>query len=417
MKQPELSDCDNSRNKLLNLDDVLTHLLRQITDPYKITHCSVHLNQALGKVLAADVVSNIDVPPNDNSAVDGYALSVDEYSDKPMVISQRIPAGASTSSLTKTTTARIFTGAPIPINADCVIMQEDAEEIEPGKSVVFSSTPKQFQNVRPKGQDIQSGQTILKKGQRLTPQRLGLVASIGLEKVEVYQTLKVAIFSTGDELVEPGSPVKEGQIYNSNRYMLKGLLQSIGFDVLDFGVVPDNLNSTRDTLKLACEQGDVVITTGGASVGEEDYVKDAIKSMGELDLWRVAIKPGKPFMFGQINKTPILGLPGNPGAVFVTFSILARPFLLAYQGASDTKPRVYYSRLNFDITKPGKRREFLRVKQDNDGKLSRHPNQSSGMLSSASWADGFAVIMENTSPKKDDIVKFIPFSGLFSMSV
>lgn len=408
--------CDCSAQQSLNsLDTVVSYLLEQVASVSETE--SVNLHFALNRVLAEDLSSPVNVPPADNSAVDGYALSAASVNNTDTLeVSQRIPAGHSPEPLQKGTAARIFTGASIPDGADCVVMQEHTELTGNGASVTFLQNVRAGQNIRPKGQDIEAGQTILHKGQNLSPQRLGLAASTGCANVQVYRPLKVAYFSTGDELVEPGEPIQSGQIYNSNRYLLNGLLSSLKFEGIDLGVIPDNLEATKAALQNAAEQADVVISTGGASVGEEDYIQSAINALGKVDLWRVAIKPGKPFMFGKIGKTPVIGLPGNPGAVFVTFMALARPFLLKAQGLTQVLPQTVKLPLAFNINKAGTRREFLRVRQDNSGRLVRHPNQSSGMLSSASWAEGLAIIPEHEVPEINSMVDFLPFSTLLSLS-
>jgi molybdopterin molybdotransferase len=377
----------------------------------------VSLTKALNRILAVDIFSQINVPPADNSAVDGYALKLEDYiANQSMRISQRIPAGHAPKPLEENTVARIFTGAHIPKGANCVVMQENIILNDEQTHISISEALKTGQNIRPMGQDIQTGSCILNKGIVLTPQRLGLIASIGIAEISVYKPLKIAILSTGDELVEPGQAVKEGQIYNSNRYLLNGFLRSLNFEIMDFGVIPDNFDTTLAALQKAAAESDVVITTGGASVGEEDYVQSAIKTLGTVDFWKVAIKPGKPVMLGSIKDTPILGLPGNPGAVFVTFMILARPFLLHQQGLTNTQAKPYSLPISFDIKKAGKRREFIRVRRSLENTLELHPNQSSGMLSSASWAEGLAIIMEDTAPQKGDLVDFIPFDTLFNLN-
>tara|TARA_R110002074_G_scaffold278847_3_gene450301 strand:- start:13899 stop:15155 length:1257 start_codon:yes stop_codon:yes gene_type:complete len=412
--------CDQTSKKTLkNLDDAIEELQAASESLSSAKHVkteTIALSDALNRVIAQDLYAQLNVPPADNSAVDGYALRIEDFvSGQNILISQRIPAGQAPQTLEKHTTARIFTGAHIPDGANCVVMQENITLNDAKTHISLSDKLKPGQNIRPKGQDIKNGDCILSKGDVLTPQRLGLIASTGIANIEVFKPLKVAILSTGDELVEPGTDVKEGQIYNSNRYLLSGFLNSLHFDIIDLGLVPDKLDSTLSALEKAASEADVVITTGGASVGEEDYVHTAISQLGNLDFWKVAIKPGKPVMLGRINNTPILGLPGNPGAVFVTFMILARPFLLHKQGVTNTQAKPYSIAINFDIKKAGMRREFLRVIRNND-MLELHPNQSSGMLSSASWAEGLAVIMEDTAPQKGDLVPFIPFDTLLKLN-
>ena len=412
--------CDQAPLKALkNLDEAISELQAATgtNSSDKLIIETIPILDALNRTLATDVYSQINVPPADNSAVDGYALSIEDFSPhKSIAISQRIPAGQAPLPLQKLTTARIFTGAHIPEGANAVVMQENIVLNDDKTHIYVSEEFKLGQNIRPMGQDIKKGDLILNKGSVITPQRLALIASVGIDKINVYKALKVAILSTGDELVEPGQEVKKGQIYNSNRYLLSGFLKSLNFDIIDFGVIKDDLDSTLSVLKKAAQEADIVITTGGASVGEEDYIQSAIEKLGNVDFWKVAIKPGKPVMLGNINNTPILGLPGNPGAVFVTFMILARPFLLHKQGLNNTRTKPYSLPINFDIKKAGKRREFMRVRRNANNILDVHPNQSSGMLSSASWAEGLAVIMENTAPQKGDVVDFIPFDTLFNLN-
>lgn len=372
---------------------------------------------ALNYVLAEDIYSTINVPPHDNSAVDGYALAHQaELNGQRFEISQRIPAGSSPAPLEAGTVARIFTGAPMPEGADCVIMQEDVE-LNAEQDITLKQAPRPGANIRPAGQDVAKGSLVLAKGTSLSPQRLGLIASIGQASVKVYEPLKVAIFSTGDELVEPGNPCGPGQIYNSNRYTLSTLLSNFGMEVFDLGVIPDTLCATQQAFQDAAANADVIVSTGGASVGEEDYIQQALRELGELELWRVAIKPGKPFMFGKVGDCPVLGLPGNPAAVLVTALNFVRPFLLKSQGFSNYHANSYELPCDFDITQAGKRREFIRVQVSSEGTLKPHPNQSSGMLSSASWADGLAVIPEHRCIEQGQRVTYMPFAELLNVPV
>ncbi|UZE96443.1 molybdopterin molybdotransferase MoeA [Alkalimarinus alittae] len=408
-----MSCCD--RGQLRSVDAMLDELLNK-AKPVK-DRIDVPIVDALGRVLAEDIISSIDVPPHNNSAVDGYAVIVANCTGKSpttLTISQRVPAGSVPVALQEATAARIFTGATVPDNANAVIMQEDCN-VQDGH-VTLPTGISLNQNIRPQGQDIQTGQIILKKGHRIRAQDMGLMASIGVASIKVYRPLKVAILSTGDELIEPGMLAKEGQIYNSNRYTLKGLLDGFNADIVDLGIVEDTLSATLAALTKAAESADIIITSGGVSVGEEDHVKTAINELGELNLWKLAIKPGKPFAFGHVNNTSVIGLPGNPGAVFVTFCILARPFLLKCQGAEHTNAHSFKLPISFSLKKPGKRREYLRTRLNYEhgvATIENHPNQSSGVLSSASWADGFAIIPEHTAPQKGDLVEFYPFSELF----
>lgn len=373
----------------------------------------VSLDEALGRVLAEDIQSDLNVPPADNSAMDGYCLRWQDYVEgQSLPISQRIPAGVVAESLQPGTAARIFTGAELPVNADTVVMQEDTREDENG--VLILEAPEQGQHIRPVGQDIQQGQSILQAGQIIRPQDMGLLASIGVAKVSVYKPLRVAVLSTGDELVEPGQSIQQGQIYNSNRYTLLGLLQRLGMEAVDLGVVPDDLEATRKALQEAAVC-DVIISSGGVSVGEEDYIKTALDELGEVQLWKLAIKPGKPFTYGRVMNTPFLGLPGNPAAVFVTFCILCRPWLLKKQGASQVFPTSFQVRAGFDINKPGKRQEYLRVRlqsQEGESSAELYSNQSSGVLYSASWGDGLVELPIDSLVKKGDWVTFLSYDSV-----
>lgn len=372
---------------------------------------TVPLTLAAGRVLARSVNATIDVPPADNSAMDGYALCFDDWPgpDRPMPVSQRIPAGTPPDRLQPETAARIFTGAELPPGADTVVMQEHTRAVEGG--VVIEQRPGRCANVRPMGQDIAAGQEILSRGRRLQPQDLGLLASIGRAEVSVYEPLRVAIVSNGDELREPGEPLAQGQIYNSNRYLLRALLQAWGFEVIDLGIAPDVPAEIARTFEEAAATADVVLSTGGVSVGEEDHVKDVIESLGALSLWKIAMKPGKPLAFGRIGETPFIGLPGNPASALVTALIVARPFLFDVQGRGDAIARPVAIPAAFS-KRAGPREEYLRVRRER-GRLVSYPNQSSGVLLSASWGDGLAVQAPDTDIAEGDAVPFLAYSELF----
>lgn len=400
------------QTNLLPLEDALEKLLDNI-NPINETEI-VDLKHAHLRVCAQDYLASISTPPFDNSAVDGYAFALKDLNAKGQLpVTQRIAAGAAQEALVEGSAARIFTGAPVPFGADCVLMQEEAELSEQGAQVFFSTAASidAKQNIRPAGQDFQAGQLLAEKGHVLNPQRVALLAAAGIAQVRVYRPLRVAILSTGDELVEPGTALKLGQIYNSNSYMLNAFIDGFRMKSIELGLVADSLEQSCTTLKTAAEQADIVLTSGGASVGEADYIKKAIEELGTLRFWKIAMKPGKPFMFGEVLGTPVLGLPGNPSAVLVTFLLLARSVLMKRQGCQETGYHSQRYPLSFNHTQTSIRREFLRV-QVNKGLIEKHPNQSSGMISSASWAEGFAVIKEHTMPQKGDLVEFIAFTAL-----
>jgi molybdopterin molybdotransferase len=300
----------------------------------------------------------------------------------------------------------------VPAGADAVVMQELCEHA--GDGVLINHIPRLGENIRRAGEDIQAGADILASGSRLTPQDIGLAASVGLAKLPVFRRLRVAVFFTGDELAMPGEALKPGGIYNSNRYTLRGLLAALGCEVRDLGIVPDSLDATRASLREAAASSDVIVTSGGVSVGEEDHVKAAVQAEGALDLWKIAIKPGKPLAFGKVSLrgTAFIGLPGNPVSTFVTFLMLVRPFLLACQGARVTAPRGVMMRADFDWPKPDRRREFLRVRINHEGGLDLFPNQSSGVLTSCAWADGMVDNPPAQAVARGELVRFLPFSEL-----
>lgn len=368
--------------------------------------------KAAGRVLAAEQVSTVDVPPLDNSSMDGYAVRCVDVTEAGtrLPVRQRIPAGAVGHALTAGCAARIFTGAPVPAGADAIVMQELCEA--DGDDVIINQVPKPGEWIRRRGEDIAVGSTILSPGLRLRPQDLGLAASIGIPALSVRRRLKVAIFFTGDELMMPGTPLRDGAIYNSNRYVLNALLDGLGCAVTDLGIVKDDLEATRKALRNAAQAHDVIITSGGVSVGEEDHVKPAVEAEGSLDLWNIAIKPGKPLAFGKVGEAAFIGLPGNPVSAFVTFLLLVRPFLLKCQGVTNVLPKPMQLRANFDWLEPDRRREFLRVRVTEAGGLELFPHQGSGVLTSTSWADGLAEVAPRKPVRRGERIAFYPFSEL-----
>jgi molybdopterin molybdotransferase len=372
---------------------------------------------ALGHILAEDLVSSVNVPAQDNSQMDGYAVRVADIQDDCILpISQRIPAGHPGQPLQQGTVARIFTGAVIPNGADAVVMQEDCEVSDSG--VRIQVKPKVGDYIRRQGEDLQIGRIALTNGTRLDAQHLGVVAAMGLTHVQVFRKIRVAAFFTGDELVMPGQALKPGGIYNSNRDTLLALVKSLGCEVTDLGIVPDSLDATRQTLRQAAQDHDLIVTSGGVSVGEEDHIKPAVQAEGQLNLWQIAMKPGKPFAFGQVQRQDghawFMGLPGNPVASFVTFLIFARPFIHALQGRSPSPLRSYTLRADFDWSQPDRRNEFLRVKVNEQGGLDLFPNQSSGVLTGAAWADGLLDNPPGLAIQRGDMVKYIPYASFFN---
>lgn len=410
------------RAPLKPLDQALAELLARATPLQNIETVSTF--EADGRVLAQDLASSLDVPAHDNSSMDGYALRCADWVDAntTLQVNQRIPAGSSGHLLGPVSAARIFTGAPIPLGADAVVMQEDciasvatsAEE----PTVRVQIQPKPGQWIRRRGEDVASGDVVLRRGERLSPASLGLAASIGFDKLQVGPRVRVALFSTGDELVMPGdvlpSDMKPGAVYNSNRFFLRALLLRLGCTVTDLGIVPDRLDATVAALQGASQQHDLILTSGGVSVGEEDHIKPAVQTLGELNLWQIAIKPGKPFAFGRVGTTHFIGLPGNPVSSFVTFLLLVRPFILKLQGATAIAPESIAVAAHFDWPRADKRREFLRVKQNAAGGLDLFDNQSSGVLTSAVWGDGLVDNPAGKTISHGDLVQCIPFSSLVS---
>jgi len=382
----------------------------------------VPMQAALGRVLAEDVVSLVDVPPLDNTSMDGYAVRTADTQNPGSVlkIAQRIPAGSVGTELQAGTAARIFTGAPVPPGADAVVMQEDCSSPEGSiDQVQVNIAPAFGQWIRRRGEDLTTGKVALSAGCVLRPQELGVAASAGLTHLPVKRRVRVAAFFTGDELSLPGEPLKPGGIYNSNRDTLLACIKALGCDATDLGIVPDRLDATRAALRQASKDHDLIITSGGVSVGEEDHIKPAVTAEGELNLWQIAIKPGKPLAFGSVRResnprtsTWFIGLPGNPVSSFVTFLLFVRPFILKLQGREANQTQSYLMRADFDWFKADRRNEFLRVKLNNNGGLDLFPNQSSGVLTSASWGDGLVDCPPNQPIKVGDLVKYIPFDAL-----
>ncbi len=406
-----------TRAPLRPLDDALAELLAQAQPLAGMEQ--VRTFDADGRVLAQDLVSQLQVPPHDNSSMDGYAVRAHEIADEGVTlpVTQRIPAGSAPRPLAPGSAARIFTGAPVPDGADAIVMQEDTEAAGE-ESVRILRAPAAGQWIRRSGEDVTRGAVVLARGQRLDPAALGLAASIGLDRLTVARRPRVALFSTGDELVMPGEvppeQMRPGAIYNSNRFFLQALLRRLGCEVSDFGIVPDAREATVRALDLAAGEHDLILTSGGVSVGEEDHVKPAVESLGTLDLWQIAIKPGKPFAHGRVRSAHFMGLPGNPVSSFVTFLLLVRPFLLKLQGASDVAVRPTLVPAAFDWPRADKRREFLRVRRDADGAVELFANQSSGVLTSAVWADGLVDNPAGATIAKGDPVRFLSLAELLA---
>lgn len=395
---------------MLAFDDALTILLDKARPVHEVELADTMTAQ--GRVLASDLVSTLAMPAHDTSSMDGYALRVEDVatSGTLLPVSQRIPAGSVGHALQPGTAARIFTGAPLPAGADVVVMQELCE-VE-GDSVRVNHTPRAGEAVRAAGSEMAVGARVLPAGTRLGPQELGLAASIGLAQVPVLRRVRVALFSTGSELVMPGEPLPPGAIYNSNRFQLRALLEQLGCNVTDFGIVPDRLDATREALRAASQGHDLILTSGGVSVGEEDHVKPAVEAEGALDMWKIAIKPGKPLAFGRVGAAAFLGLPGNPVSGFVTFLMLVRPYILATQGVTGVRPRRLLLRADFDWPRPDQRREFLRVRSNEAGGVELYSHQGPAALSSIVWADGLVDVPAGTPIARGDMIRFISYGEL-----
>ena len=396
---------------LLSVDEALETLLagaRPVTEVEQVPTM-----EAVNRVLARAQSSAMDVPPMDNSAMDGYAVRLSDLSssEKKLKVAQRIPAGSVGKPLQPGTAARIFTGAPVPPGADAVVMQEDCSVS--GDFVVIKKFPREGEWVRRTGSDIRKGDVVLVAGKRLLPQDTGLAASIGIKTLPVCRKVRLGLFFTGDELVMPGDPLPPGRIYNSNRFTLNGLAAAFGCEVRDYGIVPDRLDATREVLRRAAGENDIIVTSGGVSVGDEDHVKPAVEAEGSLLMWKIAMKPGRPLAFGKVGKAAFLGLPGNPVSSFVTFLIFVRPFLLKTQGQTETIPHAIDARADFDWPAPDARREFLRVKWNARGGLDSYPTQDSAVLTSTSWADGLLDNPAGCAIRSGDRVRFLPYSELY----
>ncbi|HJY75940.1 MAG TPA: gephyrin-like molybdotransferase Glp [Burkholderiales bacterium] len=396
---------------LLSVDEALAQLLAGAVPVSGVE--DVPTLEASGRILARAQRSTMDVPTMDNSAMDGYAVrAADVAPGAKLRVRQKIMAGSVGKPLEPGSAARIFTGAPIPSGADAVVIQEETEAVD--DFVVVKKKPKPGDWVRYVGSDIRKNSEILPAGKRLLPQDTGLAASVGIKTLPVFRKVRLGLFFTGDELVMPGEPLAPGRIYNSNRFTLRGLAHAFDCEVRDYGIVPDSLEATREVLRRAAQECDLIVTSGGVSVGEADYVKPAVEAEGRLLMWRIAMKPGRPLAFGRIANAAFIGLPGNPVSSFVTFLIFVRPFLLRTQGLQHVAPKVIAARADFDWTEPDARREFLRAKWNAQGGLDLYPTQDSAVLTSTAWADGLIDNPAAHAIRKGETVRFLPYAELFS---
>ena len=396
---------------LLSVDEALEVLLAGARPVAEVE--DVPTLEAAGRVLAQAQASTMDVPPMDNSAMDGYAVRTADVKapDTKLKVAQRIQAGAVGQALAPGTAARIFTGAPIPPGADAIVMQEFCAA--DGDAVVVKKVPGKDAWIRRRASDIAKGAQVLAAGIRLRPQDTGLAASVGIARLPVLRRVRMGLFFTGDELVMPGDPLPPGRIYNSNRFTLNGLAAAFGCEVRDYGIVPDSLDATRAVLRRAAAECDVIVTSGGVSVGDADYVKPAVEAEGSLLMWKIAMKPGRPLAFGRVGQAAFIGLPGNPVSSFVTFLVFVRPFLLKTQGIAAVAPRAIAARADFDWPEPDPRREFLRVKWNAGGGLDIYPTQDSAVMTSTAWADGLVDNPPNHAIRKGDRVRFLPYAEFY----
>ncbi|WRH90515.1 molybdopterin molybdotransferase MoeA [Pseudomonas fluorescens] len=400
-----------SKTPLMPVEDALDQLLGMANEQRLADSELLALDEARGRVLASDLVATLDLPPWPNSAMDGYALNLADLHRQPLKVSQKVYAGLAPDTLLPGTCARIFTGAPLPPGATCVEMQENVDVLEDGR-VRFLQPLKAGQNIRAQGQENRVGDILLRAGKRLGPFELAVAAGQGLAQLHVVRRPRVALLSTGDELVEPGQPLRPGSIYNSNRVLLGHWLRELGCEVIDAGILPDRPAQTWLKLEQLQVSADLILTTGGVSAGDADCLGQVLRDSGKPLLWKLAIKPGKPLTVGHFGTVPVIGLPGNPTSALVTFGLLARPYLLRVQGVEDVMPLSFTVNAGFDWHKVGSRREYLRVKLE-AGRAVLYSNQSSGVLLGATWADGLVEIPENSTHNLGDPLRFIPFNELF----
>ena len=404
-------------DSLMSADDALSFLLNSARVSNKTE--TISLDNSLGRILASDIHSTINVPGFDNSAMDGYTIALDDsqvsQTNLSFDIVDRITAGSTGNDLKMGYAARIFTGAPIPKGANTVVMQEECELSEDGSQISVERAINLNENIRPTGNDILESDVILSSGKQIQPQDISLAASVGVGEIVVFKKIKVGVFFTGDELVEPGNPLSPGKIYNSNRYALVALLNQVGCDVINLGNIEDKLDATCDALETLEGQCDLIMTTGGVSVGEEDHVKPAVEKLGELNLWKIRMKPGKPLAYGKVKQTPFIGLPGNPVSSFVTFCIFSLPFIKKMQGNTNYDSKILKVKANFDCKRAKPRREYARVRIDYSSETplaNLYPKQGSDVMSSVVWADGLIEIPENTTFEAGTILNYYPLSEL-----
>ena len=404
-------------DSLMSTDDALTLLIDSAIVSTQTEISS--LDSSIGRILAKDIHSKINVPGFDNSSMDGYTIALDEnntsMTNQSFDVVDRITAGSTGNELKRGNAARIFTGAPIPPGANTVVMQEECQASDDGSQITIKRAINLKENIRPTGNDILKNDVILSAGKKIEPQDIALAASVGIAELEVFKKLKAGVFFTGDELVEPGKPLTPGKIYNSNRYALVALLNKAGCDVINLGNIKDNLDSTCNALERLSSECDLIITSGGVSVGEEDHVKPAVEKLGKLSLWRIKMKPGKPLAYGQVRNIPFIGLPGNPVSSFVTYCIFALPFIKKMQGNSNFKTETIKVKANFDCKRAKPRREFARVRIDYSSEIplaNLYPKQGSDVMSSIVWADGFIEIPENTTFENGTILNYYPLTEL-----